>query len=151
YGVTVTDQSQVSNNTLTNALDGAVTRGLLEVGAGFLASGRGDATLRATLRLFIAAIAQRAGAISQAAAQLPADGTAQIGGGICTPLTGPIEISGGSEVSGNRFAQTVPNRTAVGVGGGIFANLGPITIDGGTVSGNDATGDGGGIWNGHAL
>jgi hypothetical protein len=151
FGVTVTGGSQVNDNVLTNAEPASVTTGLLEVDASFLSSARGDALLRSMLRLFIAAIAQRAGAIRQAAAQLPADGNVQVGGGISSPLTGPIELSGGSEVSGNRFAQVIANKLAVGVGGGIFANLGPITIDGGTVSDNVATGDGGGIWNGHSL
>ena len=76
----------------------------------------------------------------------------QVGGGIASVLAGPVEISGGSQVSGNHFAATADSTLpAVGVGGGVFANLGPITIDGSTISDNIATGDGGGIWNGRSL
>jgi fibronectin-binding autotransporter adhesin len=150
YGISVTDNSQVNNNTLTNG-EVAALNGLLEVGAGFLTAGRGDPLLLSALQQFAAVIAQRAGAILGASAQLPSAGNTQVGGGIASALTGPIDISGGSEVIGNRFAGVVTNLPAVGFGGGVFANLGTITIDGSTVSDNVATGSGGGIWNGASL
>jgi hypothetical protein len=150
YGISVTDNSQVNNNTVTNG-EVAALNGLLEVGAGFLTAGRGDPLLMSALQQFAAVIAQRAGALMSASAQLPASGNTQVGGGIASALTGPIDISGGSEVIGNSFAGTVTNLPAVGFGGGVFANLGTITIDGSTVSDNAATGNGGGIWNGASL
>jgi hypothetical protein len=76
----------------------------------------------------------------------------EIGGGICSIYGAPIEIVGGSQVSGNRFA-ALPSSPlpAVGIGAGVFSNIGPITIDGSTIGDNIATGDGGGIWNGLSL
>ena len=42
-------------------------------------------------------------------------------------------------------------RLPSGAGGGVFANLGTITVDGSTINGNVSTGSGGGIWNGRSL
>jgi predicted outer membrane repeat protein len=66
-------------------------------------------------------------------------------------LGGPVEISGGSSVSNNGFAATGGTFANSGDGGGIFANLGSIRIDGGIVRNNVATHDGGGIWSGGSL
>jgi hypothetical protein len=151
YGISITDGSQVDNNTVTNGEVAGSTKGLLLLGAGFLSAGRGDATLMAALQQFVVVCVQRGGGILGAVAALPDGGNVQVGGGIASALTGPVDISGGSEVSGNRFAAVVTNLPAIGFGGGVFANLGPITIDGGTVSDNVATGSGGGIWNGALL
>jgi hypothetical protein len=107
--------------------------------------------LKAALQLFVNACAQRAALLGQAVAALPGKGSVEVGGGISSVLAGPIEIAGNSNISDNHFANVTSSLPAIGVGGGVFANLGPITIDGSTVSGNDATGNGGGIWNGHSL
>jgi hypothetical protein len=157
FGISVTDQSEVAGNTLTNAEDSAATGGLISVGLDptvsrpFVSGGRGDAVLKAALQLFVNACAQRAALLGQAVAALPGKGSVEVGGGISSVLAGPIEIAGNSNISDNHFANVTSSLPAIGVGGGVFANLGPITIDGSTVSGNDATGDGGGIWNGHSL
>jgi hypothetical protein len=66
-------------------------------------------------------------------------------------MGGPIVIQGNSLIVGNHFAGATTVRPAIGEGGGVFANLGSITIDGSTVIGNVAGGDGGGIWNGGTL
>jgi hypothetical protein len=156
FGVSVTDDSEVANNTVTNTAGFAGTAGLISVGLEpsvrrpFVAGGRGDAMLTASLQLFANACAQRAALLQQAVNAFPYNNTAQVGGGIAEALGGPVEISGNSTIRGNHFAQKT-NATPIGVGGGIFANLGPITIDGSTVSGNTATADGGGIWNGTSL
>jgi hypothetical protein len=156
FGITVTGQSQVANNTLTNDEDAAVTSGLISVGLvpvverAFLSGGRGDAVLEAALQLFVNACAQRATMIEQADTAFP-EGTDQVGGGLSSVLGGPVEISGGSVIADNGFADTNKGKVAMGVGAGIFANLGPIMIDGSSISGNIATGDGGGIWNGSSL
>jgi hypothetical protein len=156
FGVTITGQSQVAHNTLTNDEDALVTSGLISVGQvpaterEFLSGGRGDAVLTAALQLFVNACAQRAPMIVEADDAF-ASGTDQVGGGISTVLTGPIDVSGGSDISDNGFASKKNGEAAIGIGAGIFANLGPITIDGSTISGNTATSDGGGIWNGSSL
>jgi hypothetical protein len=156
FGITITGQSQVAHNTLTNDEDALATSGLISVGLvpvdelAFLSGGRGDAVLMAALQLFVNACAQRASMIAQADNAFPR-GTDQVGGGISTVLSGPIEVSGGSDVSDNGFASKKNAEAAIGIGAGIFANLGPITIDGSTISGNTATSDGGGIWNGSSL
>ena len=100
------------------------------------------------LRLFTTVIRQVEGPISTAIASFPNNGDEEVGGGISSVLTGPIVIGGGSTVGGNFSGALVANNTDAGYGGGVFANLGSITIDGSTVSGNSATGEEGGIWNG---
>jgi fibronectin-binding autotransporter adhesin len=157
FGIVVTDHSRVAGNTLTNAEDAAVTSGLIQVyqnpsvRGGFLAGGRGDAMLASALQLFVNTIGQRASLIEQAAAALPSEGLVQVGGGVSTILGGPIDVSGGSTIAGNHFAVVDASKPAGGIGGGVFANLATITVDGSTISGNVATGDGGGIWNGRSL
>ena len=99
-------------------------------------------------------INQRASLIEQAAAALPDNEAPQIGAGLSTILGGPINISGGSTISDNVFKQAKDGYAKyplIGIGGGVFANLGPITIDGSTIRGNVADGNGGGIWNGRSL
>ena len=156
FGIAVTGQSQVAHNTLTNDEDALVTSGLISVGLdpviqrAFVSGGRGDAVLKAALQLFVNACAGRASMIEQADNAFP-EGTDEVGGGISSVLSGPIEVSTGSDVSDNGFASTKKGEAAIGVGAGIFANLGPITIVGSTISGNIATSDGGGIWNGSSL
>ena len=157
FGISVTGQSQVADNTLTNGEDAHVTSGLISVGLdpavqrAFVSGGRGDAMLKAALQLFANACAQRAPMIKQAVNAFPSNGTVEVGAGISSALGGPIEIGGGSDISDNGFAGKQQGQAANGVGGGVFANLGPITIDGSTISGNTATSDGGGIWNGTSL
>ncbi len=156
FGITVTGQSQVAHNTLTNDEDALVTSGLISVGLvpaverAFVSGGRGDTVLEAALQLFVNACAQRASMIEQADNAFP-NGTDQVGGGISSVLSRPIDVSDGSDISDNGFANTKIGAAAVGVGAGIFGNLGSITVDGSTISGNTATGDGGGIWNGSSL
>ena len=148
FGISVTGQSQVAGNTLTNVEDALATSGLISVGLDptiqgpFVSGGRGDAMLKAALQLFVNACAQRISMIQQAVNAFPSNGTVQVGGGISSVLSGPIEVSGGSNISDNGFASTNAGKAANGVGGGVFGNLGPITIDGSTISGNSATGNG---------
>ncbi len=70
------------------------------------------------------------------------------GGGIGTLLGGSITVTGGSHVNGNLSGVRVPtgNPNSIGIGGGLFSGLGPITIRGSTVNGNTSMGSGGGIW-----
>jgi hypothetical protein len=157
FGISVTGESQVAHNTLTNDEDALATSGLISVGLdptierAFVSGGRGDGMLKAALQLFVNACAQRASLIEQAINAFPSSGTVEVGGGICSVLNGLIELTSGSDVSDNGFASTATGEAAIGEGGGIFANLGSITIDGSTISGNIATGDGGGVWNGTSL
>jgi hypothetical protein len=156
FGISVTGGSEVSHDTLTNAENALATSGLISVGLqprierAIVSGGRGDALLTAALQLFVNACAQRAPMIQQAINAFPSGGSVEIGGGICSVLNGPIEIAGGSAISDNTFASKT-GEPAIGDGGGVFANIGSITIDGSTISGNTATGDGGGIWNGTSL
>ena len=66
FGISVTGQSQVAHNTLTNDEDALATSGLISVGLdptierAFVSGGRGDAMLKAALQLFVNACAQRA-------------------------------------------------------------------------------------------
>ena len=61
-------------------------------------------------------------------------------------------IADGSTISGNQFTAVRSSKIpAAGYGGGIFGNLGSITIDGSTISGNVASVDAGGVWNGFSL
>ena len=156
FGISVTGQSQVAGNTLTNGENSLATSGLISVGLDpsfqrpLVSGGRGDAVLTTALQLFVNACAQRAPLLGQALTALealPSQGSVEVGGGISTVLGGPIDVSGGSNLSGNHFG----GAAAIGVGGGVFANLGPITIDGSTINGNIATSEGGGIWNGSSL
>ena len=157
FGISVTGQSQVAHNTLTNDEDALATSGLISVGLdptierAFVSGGRGDGMLKAALQLFVNACAQRASLIEQADNAFPSSGTVEVGGGICSVLDGAIELAGGSDVSDNGFASTTTGKPVIGEGGGVFANLGPVSIDGSTISGNNATGDGGGVWNGASL
>ena len=157
FGISVTGQSQVAHNTLTNDENALATSGLISVGLdpvierAIVSGGRGDAVLKAALQLFVNACAQRASMIEQAVNAFPSCGTVEVGGGLCSVLNGPIEVTGGSDISDNKFANTAAGESAIGDGGGVFANVGPITIDGSTISGNTATGDGGGIWSGSSL
>jgi hypothetical protein len=158
FGIDVLDRSEVANNTLTNAEDakGAAGLGLLftdpSIETAFVGGGRGDSALRGALQLFVAACGQRLGIINQSSAMFPAGGNVELGAGLSSPFGAPIEITGGSAITGNHFG-TVPTSTkpALGDGGAVFSNLGPIAIDASTISGNTASGDGGGIWNGLSL
>ncbi len=153
YGISVTDQSEVDNNVLTDGETGALIRGLIQAAhsPAFLSAGRGDPTLSSALKEFSQAIEQRSAAIISATVAFTAVGDVEGGGGIASVLTGPIEISGGSEVSGNFAGKVTLNPPTPGIGGGVFANQGPITVADSSVSGNVATGEGGGIWNGQSL
>lgn len=157
FGVIVADHSQVADNTLTSAQNsGVAIGGLATLGSSpstqrsVLLGGRGNTALTAALQLFINVCRQKVPLLTQALDAFPANTTDQVGGGIATVLAGPIVVNGQSTISGNHFAQQ-GSGASIGDGGGLFAILGPITIDDSTISGNQATGDGGGIWNGHSL
>jgi hypothetical protein len=158
FGIDIVGRSQVNDNTSTNAEDAQSAKGLGElfldksISDAVVSGGLGDPQLKKALQMFVTACGQRLGVISRAVAALPYGGNVEIGGGVCSIYGAPIEVLGGSQVSGNHFA-ALPSSTlpAVGVGAGIFSNIGPITIDGSTISNNVATGDGGGIWSGLSL
>ncbi len=157
FGIDV-DDSEVSNNTVTNVQDTSAAAGLATLGENpviakvFVGIGRGDPSLKQALQLFVSACAQRVGLINAGVRAFPSGGEIQIGAGIASPLSGAIVISGGSTISGNQFTAVPSSRTpAAGYGGGIFGNLGPVTIDGSTISGNVASVDAGGVWNGFSL
>ncbi len=157
FGIDI-DDSQVANNTVTNVQDTSAAAGLATLGENpviakiFVGIGRGDPSLKQALQLFVNTCAQRVGLINTAVSAFPSGGQIQIGAGVASPLNGAIVISGGSTISGNQFtavrSSTIP---AAGYGGGIFGNLGSIAIDGSTISGNVASVDAGGIWNGFSL
>jgi hypothetical protein len=157
FGINIIGQSQVAGNNLTNDEDANVTSGLISVGLDpavqgpIVSGGQGDAMLKAALQLFVNACAQRAPMIQQAVNAFPSNGTVEVGAGISSVLSGPIDVSGGSDISDNGFASKNMGEAVMGVGGGVFANRGPITIDASTIRSNSATGDGGGIWNGSSL
>jgi fibronectin-binding autotransporter adhesin len=157
FGIDV-DDSEVANNAVTNTQDTSAAAGLARLGENpliaklFVGIGRGDPSLKDALQLFVNACAQRVDLINAAVDAFPSGGQIQIGAGIASPLNGSIVIADGSTISGNEFtavrSSTIP---AAGYGGGIFANLGSITIDGSTISGNVASVDAGGVWNGFSL
>jgi hypothetical protein len=158
FGINIIDDSEVNNNLATNAEDAksAAGLGLLftdhSITNAFVSGGRGDAQLKQALQLFVNACGQRLDAINTSIAAFPSGGNVEIGAGIASVFGGPIEVLGGSSISGNLFG-TVPTSTLPnnGIGGGVFSTIGQITIDGSTISDNSASGDGGGIWNGLAL
>ena len=157
FGIDV-DDSAVANNTVTNVQDTSAAAGLATLGENpviakvFVGIGRGDSSLKQALQLFVNACAQRVTLINAAVSAFPSGGQIQIGAGIASPLDGSVVIADGSTISGNQFtdvqSSTIP---ATGYGGGIFANLGTLTIDGSMISGNVASVDAGGIWNGFSL
>jgi hypothetical protein len=157
FGTSVTD-SEVANNTVTNVQDTSAAAGLATLGSNpviariFVGIGRGDPSLKQALQLFANACTQRVSLINSAVKAFPSDGQIQIGAGIASPLNGAIVIAQGSTISGNQFS-AVPSSSipAAGYGGGVFANLGTITIDSSTISGNVSSVQGGGIWNGSSL
>jgi hypothetical protein len=153
YGISILDQSQVDDNTLTDGETGALIAGLITAAHSpqYLSAGRADPTLYAALKQFAQAIDQRTAAILSATNAITAEGAVEGGGGVASVLTGPILIAGGSEVSGNFAGSVTLNPPTPGIGGGVFANQAPILIDGGVIVGNVATGEGGGIWNGQSL
>ncbi len=154
YGIILTNGAQVDGNVLTNLETGAVIKGLLTAASspGYFSAGLGDPLLETALKQFAAAINARAAAITSAQDALPNDGNVVVGGGVAQALTGPITIVGGSRVIGNYAGLELVTPASPGLGGGVFANQGPITIDTSTIAGNTANdGDGGGIWNGESL
>ena len=54
-------------------------------------------------------------------------------------------------MSGNFAGKITLNPPTLGIGGGVFSNLGTISIANSSVIGNVATGSGGGIWNGKSA
>ncbi len=157
FGIDV-DNSEVANNTVTNVQDTSAAAGLATLGENpliakvFVGIGRGDPSLKQALQLFVNACAQRVNLINAAVNAFPSNGQIQIGAGIASPLNGSIVIADGSTISGNQFTAVRSSKIpAAGYGGGIFANLGPLTIDGSTISGNVASVDAGGVWNGFSL
>lgn len=159
FGIEILDHSQVNNNISTNFQDSQSANGLGQlfldhtITKAFVGGGIGDPQLKRALQLFVNACGQRLDVVNRAVAALPFGGNVEIGGGIASIYGAPILIAGKSEVNGNGFA-ALPSSTlpAKGIGGGVFSNIGPITIDDSTISDNVATGDGGGgIWNGLSL
>jgi hypothetical protein len=158
YAIDVIDHSQVNGNTSTNAQVAQSAKGLAElflnhsIANAFVSGGLGDPQLKQALQLFVTACGQRLGAINRAVAALPNGGNVEIGGGVCSVYGAPIAIVDGSQVMGNHFA-ALPSSThpAVGLGAGVFSNIGPILIDHSTIGDNVATGDGGGVWSGLSL
>jgi hypothetical protein len=160
--VVVTGGSRVDGNVLTNA------ESVGQVIAAFLEFLRSQGSLDA---------AASAAAARAALALLKHPDRLVLGGGIAT-LAAPITVSDFSEVNRNFCGLRVVNADTTGLGGGIFSLLGSVTVDqsavdqnlaphgdgGGIynalnrltltnadVSGNVASGDGGGIWNGGIL
>ena len=111
FGISVTGQSQVAHNTLTNDEDALVTSGLISVGLvpaverAFVSGGRGDAMLKAALQLFVNACAQRAPMIEQAVNAFPSRVRSRSAAGSVRSSSGPIEIGGGSNISRQRIRQ----------------------------------------------
>jgi hypothetical protein len=153
YGISVTGNSRVAGNILTNAETGGVIGGFLQAASSpaFLSPGRSDALLGTVLRQFVTVVNQRAAAIKSAASTMPDGGNVTVGGGIASALTGPIVVADEGQVYGNVSGAIVQSPLSLGIGGGIFANQGPITVDSGVVSANVASGSGGGIWSGQSL
>ena len=153
-GVRVLDHSEVSHNVLTNYESlGRAVGVFLEVLAGELGISFTTATgglSRAGLSAEIAQLEQEvAASASQVGSPSAPAGFVVSGGGIGTLLGASITVSGGSHVDDNLSGVRVSagNPHSIGIGGGLFSGLGPITVRGGTVNGNTALGSGGGIWN----
>jgi hypothetical protein len=153
-GVRVLGRSEVSHNVLTNYESLSQAVGVfLEViadalGLDFTTATGG--TSRAALTADIAQLEQEVSSTaSQGGSLNDPPGFVVSGGGIGTLLGASITITGGSHVDNNLSGARVSagNPNSIGIGGGLFSGLGPITIRGGTVNGNTSLGSGGGIWN----
>jgi hypothetical protein len=68
------------------------------------------------------------------------DNTAPIGGGVYMNNEGSAAFLMGAE------ANVLNNKATAGNGGGVYVNAGDFTMDGGTISDNEATGNGGGVF-----
>jgi predicted outer membrane repeat protein len=153
-GVRVLGHSEVSHNVLTNYESlGQAIGVFLQV----LANSLGVDFMSATGGTSPAAVAADVAQIEQEVASTASlggsledpPGFVVSGGGIGTLLGGSITVAGGSHVDGNLSGFRVPagNPNSIGIGGGLFSGLGPITVKGSTVDGNTALGSGGGIYN----
>ena len=95
FATEILDDSEVSNNMLTNVQDTSAASGLAQLGENpvlgkvFVATGRDDPTLQTAFRLFVNACAQRAALINTAVAALPAGGACQIARGSPARSTAP--------------------------------------------------------------
>jgi hypothetical protein len=157
-GVQVLGRSEVSHNVLTNYESlGQAVGVFLELLAGTLGVDFTTATgglSPAGVTTVIAQLEQEvASTASQGASLNDPPGFVVSGGGIGTLLGASITVTGGSDVDGNLSGVQVAtgNPNSIGIGGGLFSGLGPITVGNSTVNGNTALGSGGGIWNRGSL
>jgi hypothetical protein len=157
-GVRILGGSEVSHNTLTNYESlGQAIGVFLELLAGLLNLDFTTATGGMSPAAVTAVIAQLEHEVASTAppngSMSDPSGFVVSGGGIGTLLGGSISVTGGSHVDGNVSGVRVPqgNPNSIGIGGGLFSGLGPITVRGSTVAGNTSLGSGGGIWNQGSL
>lgn len=153
-GVRVVGRSEVSHNVLTNYESlGQAVGVFLELladslGVDFTTATGG--TSPAALAADIAQLEQEvASTTSQGGSLNSPSGFVVSGGGIGTLLGASITVTGGSHVEDNLSGLRVSagNPSSIGIGGGLFSGLGPITIRDSAVNGNTSLGSGAGIWN----
>jgi hypothetical protein len=158
-GIDVSGASQVSQNKLKNAETIAqVIETLLSIVFGNTSFGNfadavggiGGAAMRGALRDVDRAAQAARPSLQLAKTELmDPQGVLVAGGGIATLLTGgEVSVTEGSRVENNQSGVSVPGGVAgaVGIDGGIFTLLSPITLDGASVSTNQTLqGDGGRI------
>ncbi len=114
--------------------------------------GAGGAAMRGGLRQLDAARRGAAGPLRATAGSLSHPLGVLVAGGGIGVLLAPVAVTDGGQVNGNLCGQNVLNHRLIGLGGGIFQVRGPVSIDRGHVDGNRAPfGDGGGIWSGGVL
>jgi hypothetical protein len=152
-GVRVLGRSEVSRNVVTNYESlGEAVGVFLEVLAGTLgldpANPSGGASPAAVTAEITQIEQEVASTASRGGSQGDPSGFVVSGGGVGTLLGAFITVSGG-HVDDNLVGVRVPsgNAHSVGIGGGLFSGLGPITLQGGAVNGNTSMGAGGGVWN----
>ena len=156
YKVAIDQGSEVSDNTLTNAVSiGEVIIIFLDYIAGLLHSDYQTLT-GLTTDQSEAMIHQVEAEIGSAHGTGPLDsGLVIAGGGIGTLLGASVTIGGDSRVDGNysgfRLSNSTPggtpNSNSVGIGGGVATFLSRVDVDQSSVSNNTSSEDGGGIWN----
>src|SRR5262249_27113570 len=143
---------QVNDNTLTDAMTlQQVLKNFFNLLPGppfqdlaVAVGGEGGTRMSQALQQVAQAVAQASPQFAEVLQGLGDQHPLVVGGGIGTLLGNPVVVTDGSEVSGNQQAIA---STTVGLGGGIFAPRGPVTIDRGAVNDNVAqNGAGGGLW-----
>jgi hypothetical protein len=159
-GFNISGNSQVNSNKVTNAetVPQVVATFLTLIKSPAIGSfavvvgGSGGGQMKAALKQAVQYGRQTQNLMQQALRQArgaPAGLVA--GGGIATLLGCPVVITTSSQVQGNTAGVSVNGRAAPGIGGGIFAFRGRISISAGVISGNSATAGGGGIWSAGTL